>query len=1111
MLYPEFLRLILIGTLIHLTCLSLLAQEVESSPLTLLPEWEAQVFASEPMLANPVALSVSEKDAVFVTETRRRKVQNLDIRSNPDWIEQELALKSVEEKELFYKRTLSQEHSSKNSARVEDLNKDGYHDWRDLTVLSDVLHALTDEDGDGRADLSSVFAEGFNTPVTGVAAGVMAYRNTVYLTITPNVWTLKDRDHDGKADFRQTFSTGFGVHVAYAGHNLHGLIQGPDGRIYWSVGDNGSNYLPHEGAVFRCEPDGSGFEVYAKGLRNPQEIAFNELGDLFTADNDGDFGDRERWYYLVDGGDYGWKTWWQYQIGKQWGASEHTYSTWNEEKLWHKAFPGQAAYIIPAIEYVAGGPCGMVFNSGSLLGTAWRNTFLVAHFTGSTSNSGIWAYQVSPNGADYSLDLDRQVIGGLVPTGVDMSWLGDALYLADWSGGWALNNAGKVWKIKNKETRTPSDVIVKKLLASPAGLDPVQLRACLNHESMRIRMEAQFELAQRGSIGFESLLHTVKTNTSQKARLHALWGIGMMGRKEERFLPPLIDFLKDPDEEIRAQTAKVLGEARYRHAAQTMLDRLNDAPPRERYHLAMALGKMQYEPALHDIITLISDAGEDRRMLRHAGIMALTRIYDRPFLSSLIEHPSPDVRLAAVVALRKKEDPAITAFLEDPDPLVVLEVARAINDIPIEAGRPLLAEKIIHLGTEHYQNEALIRRILNAVYRMGSRNHAAQLAQFATLNEATDGMRLEAMRMLALWEKPSPRDRVAGGWFLQARPNRPLSEALDAFRNVLPRLLLGPPEIKTMAAEMADQWQLSIDQNQLFTWLEDPMQPVATRVSALQLIWRQYTYIRTRALNVAFNSEPDLLRKAAMELQAESEPQKALEKVKTFLAGDRLELQQASIRLLPSLPGSEALELLSDLLLAAKEDTIHPALKLDVFQAASQLELNGSPGLLDLFSFPVENSPLLYGGDYEKGQSLFRKRTDLQCLRCHSAGDMQGMAGGNVAPDLAGIGTRKKRAEILEGIIYPNASFAEGFEQVRITLNSGKIRMGRVIERTDSTLKLEIPSDNEDGSLTSGEVISIDHATIELEEPGLSAMPEGLAYMMTPEELRHLMEYLARQ
>ena len=181
----------------------------------------------------------------------------------------------------------------------------------------DRVKFLRDTNGDGKADAATVFADNFGSAGAGIAAGVLARKGDVYLTCIPDVYKLRDTKGDGVADKIESLSTGYGVHTALLGHDLHGLKIGPDGRLYYTIGDRGINvttkegkklFYPDMGTLMRCELDGSKLEVVSWGLRNPQEIAFDDRGDLFTCDNNCDAGDKARAVYLVPESDSGWRT-----------------------------------------------------------------------------------------------------------------------------------------------------------------------------------------------------------------------------------------------------------------------------------------------------------------------------------------------------------------------------------------------------------------------------------------------------------------------------------------------------------------------------------------------------------------------------------------------------------------------------------------------------------------------------------------------------------------------------------------------------------------------------------------------------------------------------------
>ncbi|HAV64821.1 MAG TPA: hypothetical protein DCY13_20940, partial [Verrucomicrobiales bacterium] len=1033
------------------------------------PGFRAEAFATEPMFANPVAISVDADGSVYVTETRRRKANALDIRQNPDWLNHDLSFTNVAMKEAFYRDRLSPENSAQNRRRVDDLNGDGSHDWRDLTVLSEAIHRLRDTDGDGRADRSTVFAEGFNTIVTDVAAGVLARGRDVYATIAPDLWKLTDTDGDGQADQRRSLAAGFAVHIAYAGHNMHGPTMGPDGRIYWSIADIGSNHHPHEGAIFRIDPGGENFEVFARGLRNPHEFVFNELGDLFTADNDSDNGDRERWLHIVEGADYGWRNSWQYQIGKMWGANEDTYPLWNEERLWHLWFPEQAAWILPPAAHVGPGPCGMKFYPGGALDEAFGGRILLAEFTGAAGSSTVNVFTLAQNGATYDVADDRKFLTSIVATGLDFAPDGGALFVADWAGGWDLNNQGRVWKLFSAASETdPRTLAARELLTAGFSHRPeAELAELLGHGNLNVRREAQFALADKRAAA--TLSETARKQGELLPRIHALWGLEQIHRKAGGVLEGVADLLNDRNAEVRAQTAKMLGEGRVKSAAAPLAGALNDPSPRVQFFAAMALGKLRDADAVDPIHKLLARNGKTDKHLRYAGIRALELIGDLPTLTAAAAHTSADVRLASVVALRRLERPEVAVYLNDADPLVVVEAARAINDVPINSAMPQLAALIDRPLT----NAWLARRVLNANFRLGGTAHVTQLATFAADNRQTDAMRREAIRLLGDWAQPNPRDHVVGAWrplTPSARDTEPVKVAL---REKLPGMLTGSDEVRAGALKLAGSLGIQLDGQTLLDWVTDLGRSADARINALEMLADNGGPQFDEALGAALNasSNPPEVYAAALKLLAHRHPEDAAAEL-NFVSRYRLNSHmQAALGALSNVASTNLNSFLATALAEMQAGTLDGSLRLDVLAAARARDDEELKRQVANLTASLSGKPLgelqlaLSGGDARRGRRIFFEKAETECLRCHRVTTEAGVVGGDAGPDLTGLGSRVDREYLLAAIVEPNREFAPGYEQVSLTLKDGGFVTGRVLKETAHELTLEVPLAGEEDFL----------------------------------------------
>jgi putative membrane-bound dehydrogenase-like protein len=200
------------------------------------PGFEVRLFASEPELVNPVAMTWDERGRLWVVELYE------------------------------YPRGAKKGEQGRDRIKI-----------------------VEDTDADGKADKVTVFAEGFSL-ATGIALG----NGGVYLGQAPDLLFLEDTDGDDKADKTTKLLTGFGMEDRH--ELLNGFAWGPDGWLYMTHGvfthskvrapeahDPDGFGVQMDAALARYHPRTKKFEVFADGTSNPWGVDWNERGDAFVS------------------------------------------------------------------------------------------------------------------------------------------------------------------------------------------------------------------------------------------------------------------------------------------------------------------------------------------------------------------------------------------------------------------------------------------------------------------------------------------------------------------------------------------------------------------------------------------------------------------------------------------------------------------------------------------------------------------------------------------------------------------------------------------------------------------------------------------------------------
>jgi putative heme-binding domain-containing protein len=457
---------------------------------------------------------------------------------------------------------------------------------------NDRIVILEDTDGDGRADKSSVFAEGLFIP-TGIEPG----DGGCYVANATELLHLADTDGDGKADRSRVLLSGFGTEDTH--HIIHTFRWGPDGLFYF----NQSIYIhshvetPHGvrrlggGGIWRFRPATLELDVFVKGMCNPWGHAFDRWGNSFGTDGAGGDGI----HYLVPGFTYP-----HYPGG---------------EKHFPGLNPGQPKY------------CANETVSGRHFPDDWQGHQVTNDFRANR----IVRFAISDDGSGFASKPAGEVLSStdraFRPVDIRMGPDG-ALYVADWYNP-IINHGevgfrdprrdrthGRIWRISVKD---------RPALERPRLHDGTPVAALLDHLKAPegwTRQYARRALVERG-VGRAVLDAWTAATEDDATGLEALWTYQSLDWVEPALLAKL---LSSPSGDVRAAAVRVAGRwrARLPNPLALLEKAVADGHPRVRLEAVRALAEFRDERAIEIVMRVLEKPMD--RFLEHAVWLAANEL-----------------------------------------------------------------------------------------------------------------------------------------------------------------------------------------------------------------------------------------------------------------------------------------------------------------------------------------------------------------------------------------------------------------------------------------------------------------------------------------------------
>ena len=997
------------------------------------PELQATLFVSEPKITNPTNLDIDHRGRVWICDVKN------------------------------------------------------YRGNKNTRPAGDRILILEDTDGDGVADKVTTFYQGRDIDS---AMGICVLGNKVIVSAPSNIFVFTKDDNDKIISKEFLFkNTGNSQHD----HSSHAFVFGPDGRLYWNFGNEGhavhdKNGKPvvdlagnvvndkgkpyRQGMVFRCEMDGSNFEVLGHNFRNNYEVAVDSFGTLWQSDNDDDGNRGVRINYVMEYGNFGYT---DEMTGAGWQAKRTNMEKEIPLRHWHLNDPG----VVPnLLQTGAGSPTGITVYEGNLLPSPLRGrgaggegaapATVLLHCDAGPSI--LRAYLTNPDGAGYKVDKIIPILDGAKKNPwfrpVDVRTAPDgSIFVTDWYdpgvGGHAQKDIdrGRIFRV------APPGV---KYNVPKADFSTIEGNIeALKSPCSATRYLAWTNLHKMGAKAEPALLKMYESKIPHE-RARALWLLGRIEGKGQKYVDKAI---ADKDDNIRIvgirlsrqlklDPVPVIRQLKELHPDDLQTGGIEKPSRAVLRECAIALRNVSTNDEdatrVWTWLALYHDA-KDRWYLEALGIGA-EKHWDRFFLAfqdamGTVPFPSDldwAKRYRDILWRSRSAAPRINTSS-------ALRAVIGLNEkTPIDE-LPRLFRAF------DFQNDSVEKQTALVKLAFGNYPDPARRAIITS----------EAIARLKNFDiKNNPKHAEAVNKMLDQARNTSLFVEMVGKFNVAQRY----PELLAIAQNQPGE-QLGVD----------AMKLLLERNAKLALPGLTHKDIKAALATVEAIGNSGQVNGNALLLPIIQDDKADLELRRQ--ATRALARNQVGARELIKLAQSKQLP--KDLEIAAGS-VLSVSTAKDIRVAAEKLF--PQPQTKDKKPLPSIPELVKARGNVGNGALVFAKQGT--CANCHVVNGQ----GKEVGPNLSEIGKKLSREAVFESILYPSASISHNFEMYIVETKAGTTANGVLVSKTPAEVSIK-GADAIVRTFKTAEVESVVRSPISL-------MPADLHQGMTTPELVDLVEYL---